>query len=393
MDKKITIGFFMDSYFPMVDGVTVLIDNYAKRLIKYANVVVFVPRIPKKEFDDSTLPYKVVRCTSKKIPFLDYQYPFPRFDKKFMKELEDTKLDLIHIHSPFPMGKLGIWYGKKKNIPVLATMHTQFKLEFDRYFHNKIITYFMTKSMIKALNKCDECWAVNSETAKLYYEDYGYKELPKVMNNATDMNLLEDVEGAKALINEKHNISPEDKVFLFVGRIDELKNIMMTANSLKIVKEKSDLKFKMIYVGDGRDEKMLKDWISKNNMEDQIIMAGRVMDRELLAKYYARADLFLFPSTYDASSIVQIEAASQKTPTLFVEGSPTTATITKDVNGFICENDVEKFADKIIEIMNDPEHLKEVSENAYKEVYINWDQKVQEVFESYKRIIKESKEK
>lgn len=38
-----------------------------------------------------------------------------------------------------------------------------------------------------------------------------------------------------------------------------------------------------------------------------------VNDRELLASIYARADLFLFPSLYDASSIVQIEAALQKT--------------------------------------------------------------------------------
>jgi cyclopropane fatty-acyl-phospholipid synthase-like methyltransferase len=38
-----------------------------------------------------------------------------------------------------------------------------------------------------------------------------------------------------------------------------------------------------------------------------------VKDRELLASIYARADLFLFPSLYDASSIVQIEAALQKT--------------------------------------------------------------------------------
>lgn len=38
-----------------------------------------------------------------------------------------------------------------------------------------------------------------------------------------------------------------------------------------------------------------------------------VKDRELLAFIYARADLFLFPSLYDASSIVQIEEALQKT--------------------------------------------------------------------------------
>ena len=62
MDKKITIGIFCDNFFPMIDGVVMVVDNYAKRLIKYANVVVFVPEIFGKKHDDSIYPYKVVRC-------------------------------------------------------------------------------------------------------------------------------------------------------------------------------------------------------------------------------------------------------------------------------------------------------------------------------------------
>jgi hypothetical protein len=41
MKHKYTIGLFCDSFFPMIDGVVITVDNYAKRLIKYANVVVF----------------------------------------------------------------------------------------------------------------------------------------------------------------------------------------------------------------------------------------------------------------------------------------------------------------------------------------------------------------
>ena len=62
MAKKITIGFFIDTFFPMVDGVIMVVDNYARRLTKYANVIVFAPKIAGKKFDYKTLPYKVV-CT------------------------------------------------------------------------------------------------------------------------------------------------------------------------------------------------------------------------------------------------------------------------------------------------------------------------------------------
>ena len=56
MDKKITIGLFVDSFFPMTDGVIMVVDNYARRLVKYANVIVFAPKYRKK-YDDSKLPY------------------------------------------------------------------------------------------------------------------------------------------------------------------------------------------------------------------------------------------------------------------------------------------------------------------------------------------------
>ena len=387
MDEKITIGLFIDTFFPMVDGVTMVVDNYARRLTKYANVIVFAPRYPKAKYDDSQFPYKVVRCKSLKMPIVDYSLPIPKVDLKFMKELKNTKLDIVHIHSPFSVGKLGINYAKKNNIPVIGTMHSQFKQDFLRAVRSNSFASFLTKIVIKQFNRCDECWAVNSKIAEIYYNEYGYKMLPKVMNNATDMVALEDVDKAKDLINQKYDIDKNEKVFLFVGRINNLKNVFFIANSLKILKEKCDFKFKMLFVGTGQDEEKLKSIIKKNNMEEDIIMCGKITDRQLLASFYARADLFLFPSLYDASSIVQIEAASQKTPTLFLKGAATSATIENNVSGFICTNDENKFADKIIEIMSNKDLYNKVCENAYKDVYINWDDKIKEVFDLYMKFI------
>lgn len=388
INKRITIGLFIDTFFPMIDGVTMVVDNYAKRLTKYANVIVFAPKYKENEFDDSKLTYKVVRCKSIKMPIIDYSLPVPRLDPKFMRELNNTKLDIVHIHSPFSIGKMGIEYAKKNNIPVIATMHSQYKKDFLRAVKYEPFANLLTKIIIKQYNKCDECWAVNSEVAKIYYEEYKYKKLPRVMENATDMEPVENVELSQKLINQKYDISPDKKVFLFVGRINSLKNIYLIVNGLKILKEKYNPKFKMLFVGTGQDEDKLKSVINKNNMEQDIIMCGRITDRELLASIYARADLFLFPSLYDASSIVQIEAASQKTPTLFVEGAATAATITENVNGFICKNDENDFAEKINEIINNNVLYEYVCENTYKDIYVNWDNKVKTVFDSYMEILR-----
>lgn len=386
--KKLTIGLFNDSFFPMADGVIMVVDNYARVLSEYANVIVFVPRYTGKEYDDSRFPYKVVRCHSLKVPFLDYSLPIPKLDRKFEKELDKYKLDIVHIHSPFTMGEVGLKYAKKHHIPCIATMHSQFKQDFEKAVKSEFLAKKLNDKLIKLFNKCDECWAVNKEVARIYYEEYKYKCMPRVMNNATEMEPVADVKKAHEFINKRYNIKKDEKVFLFVGRINTLKNILFIADCLKAVKEKAPkLKFKMLYVGAGQDEEKLMDKIAECHLENDAILCGKVTNRKELAYYYSRADLFLFPSVYDASSIVQIEAASQKTPAVFLKNTATAATVTDNVNGFLSDYTVGAYSDKIIEVMNNKELYEKVSQNAYIDLYKTWKQMVDKAYELYKEFI------
>jgi glycosyltransferase involved in cell wall biosynthesis len=386
--KKITIGLFNDSFPPMVDGVGMVVDNYARRLSKIANVYVIVPKY-KEYFDDSTLPYKVIRCRSIKVPFIDYSLPIPRFDRKLKKKIKNIKFDIIHIHSPFTIGKLGIRIGKKLNIPIIGTMHSQYKQDFIRAVKNKFIANILTWKIVRVFNKCTKCFAVNSGMAKLYYEDYGVKELPGVLSNATEMELVKNKKKSIERINLLHNLNKNDKVFLFVGRINKLKNIFFIVDCLRLLNyRKLDFKYKMLFVGDGQDLIELEDYIRKRDMTDNIILCGSVKDRSLLRDYYARSDIFLFPSLYDASSIVQIEAASQKVPTIFLKGSKTSSDITHGVNGMIAKNKRE-FGEMIYELMTDNDLYQKISEGCYKDVYKSWDKVVEEVYKKYLEFIKE----
>lgn len=392
MNKKLTIGLFNDSFFPMTDGVVMVVDNYAKRLCKFANVIVFVPAYHGKKYDDSKFPYKVVRCHSMHIHSLDYSVPVPKLDLKFKKELKKYNLDIVHIHSPFGLGIQGVSYAKKHKIPCVGTMHSQFRQDFEKFIKSKKISNLFNKRLVISLfNKCDECWAVNSEIARIFYEDYGYKELPKVMNNATDMQPIIDKKKTNDEINELYNIDNKTKVFLFVGRINTLKNILFIIDALNIIKNKNKFDFRMIFVGTGEDEDKLKEKVKKMNLEDKVIMTGKIVDRNQIAKYYARADLFLFPSVYDASSLVQIEAASQETPTVFIRGTATSATTTENVNSFMSDNNYEDFAKRIIDVMEDTKLYNRVSSGAYNDLYKSWDDMVEDVYHRYIDLIKKYK--
>ena len=385
--KKINIGLFVDTYFPMIDGVIMVVDNYAKRLAKYANVYVFAPKIPGKRNDDSIYNYNVIRCKSISVIGLDYSLPIPDIDKKFKDKIDECNLDIIHIHSPITIGNVALKYAKKNNIPVIATMHSQYKQDLMRMTKSKTITNIVLKRIVKLFNSCDECWTLNEKIASIFKEEYGYIKEPILVNNATEMIPIKDKEKSNKIINEKYNLSDE-KVLIFVGRINKLKNIELIVKALKRV---TKIKYKMFFIGTGQDEEFLKKLIKENSLNDKIKLLGKITDREELARFYARSDLQLFPSMYDTNSLVQIEAASQSTPTLFVSGAATACNIIDGINGYIAENKVLDYANKIEEILLDQDKLKLVSENAYKELYVNWDDEVERIYNRYLDIIKKSK--
>lgn len=386
--KKITVGLFNDSFFPLTDGVIMVVDNYARRLSNFCNVIVFVPNYLFSKFDDTTLPYKVVRCYSVDVPFLDYSLPIPKLDYKFIRNLNKYKLDIVHIHSPFSLGVAGLKYAKRHHIPCIATMHSQFKQDFKRALKSEMLANKFTYRLMKVYNKCDLCFAVNKEVARIYFEEYHYKTMPRVLLNATDMEPIENNNKTYKGLDKKYNIKWNEKVFLFVGRLNILKNILFIVDSLSVLKKKKpSLKFKMLFVGVGQDEDKLKERIKELNLEKEVLLVGKIKDRIELASIYKRADLFLFPSVYDASSLVQIEAASQKTPGVFLKNTATSSTITDNVNGFLSDETVGAYSDKIIEVMENKGLYKKVSDNAYYDLYRSWDKAVEEIYDIYKDLI------
>ena len=74
-----------------------------------------------------------------------------------------------------------------------------------------------------------------------------------------------------------------------------------------------------------------------------------------------------------------------------MKGAATAATITDNVNGFLSENSVDAYANKIIEVLKDKKLYEEVSQNAYRDLYKNWDMVIEDVYKRYCVLIKKKK--
>ena len=382
------VGLFIDTWYPMVDGVIKVVDNYARRLMQYCDVVVFCPAT--RGFDkeeDAKLPYKVVRCSSVPLIKSDYDLPTPALDPKFAAQVLLSGIDMVHIHSPFSLGLGGVLYAKLNKLPVVATLHSQYKQDFEKPLKFKPAVDMVMDTIMRVFNACDECWAVNGGIKDLYINEYGLTAPCKVRLNATDHKPVPDPAEAARIVNETYGIPADATVFLFVGRINFIKNIDFTVRALAKAKALGLKNFRMLFAGKGQDEEKLAALVKERGLTEEVVMCG-LTDKEMLENLYSRAKLFLFPSLYDANSLVQIEAACQGTTTVFLEGARTAATVTPGVNGYVCPPDEGSYAQMILDILADPEGYLRISEAARRDLYLNWDDVVRDVYEDYCAFVK-----
>lgn len=195
---------------------------------------------------------------------------------------------------------------------------------------------------------------------------------------------------ARQEIRQKFGVLDNEKLFLFVGRINFIKNIPFIIKALSYLQEQH-FAFKMIFVGSGADIVALHKLIQEHHLEDAVFLAGEVQDRKELEKLYSASDLFLFPSLYDANSLVQIEAASQALSTLFIREAKTASSCIEDQNAFMSDNDYVKYAQKIIGIFESQNLYQKVSINAQNELCVTWDDSIKALIADYERIIEEQK--
>ena len=378
---KRTIAIFCDAYYPAVDGVIKVLENHATYLAKNNNIILCVPKHKNKLYDESKNKYLVIGINALSVSSVGYDLALPSADKNFKNIINKARIDIVHLHSPFSLGAFAVNFAKKKKIPVIGTFHSLYKQDFYKATNNKALAVMLTNIIMNVFNKCNLVLTMNPYAEKMLRE-YGYKGKIKLLPNSIGWTIHSDVDNEKEMFIKKYNIQKNQVVFSFIGRLVIQKQILFMADVIKRLKEKG-IDSKLILIGDGVDASKLKKKIKEDGTEDNFIFTGILKDERTKSALLGISKLFMFPSTYDTDGIVKIEAACMKVPTICVENTGVASSITDNVNGYISELDVEIFTNRIIEILKNEELRKQVGENAYKDLYLTWDEIVTKLEEYY----------
>ncbi len=167
--------------------------------------------------------------------------------------------------------------------------------------------------------------------------------------------------------------------FLFVGMLIPRKfpSILVTAinNSLK------NLNFHITFVGEGREEKKIRNLSKKLNIAEKISVMGRI-PREEVFQLMKESDCFIMVSKHETLGLVYLEAMSAGCITVGSKNEGIDGIIEHSINGFLCNpgdtNELSILIKNISELSADK--LATISKNAIKTASGLTDEKVAEYY-------------
>ena len=371
---------FIDNYFPVIDGVTETVHEYARHM----DTIVVCPEMEKHYLTKHTFPYPVLTCRTMRIPFSRYACALPNLDGRLSEMIAQKNPDIFHLHSPSLLGKYAISLGKKMKIPVVATFHSKVYDAILEFTKSKTISKALTNRIVKLYEDCDDVWTCSEETGQTL-RSYGFRKPYFVMPNGTDVYYPENPEDLKYKAAEQFKIPKGKHILLFVGQMIWYKNQRLILDTLRLLRDQSD-DWYLIMAGSGKDEQDIRRYAKSRNLEDCVLFTGLVQDRGLLRGIYLNSDLLFFPSIFDNAPLVLREAAVLGVPTLAVEGSNTAGAIRKNFNGFTADDASVSMRDEIIRIFTE-EDIANIGLNAQKTIPVSWERLMPIVLERYLTVI------
>ena len=380
--ERANVGLFCDAFPPVMDGVAVCMENYARWMQKkVGGVCVITPNVPDADYDQ--YDFKVYDYFSVPVPKrAPYVTGIAEIDPVWLAKVATTRFKIVHAHCPFATGMAAMRIARLQGIPIVATFHSKYRDDFARVLP-KLAVDLAVDAIVEFYERADLVWVPQASTVEVLRE-YGYKGHVEVMDNGSDL-VADYPEKYFVEARQQLGIEPGEFVMLFVGQHIWEKNTRLIIDALSRI---DDVPFRMFFVGTGYAAEEMKALVSERGLDRKVRFEGMITDRARLTDYYAASDLFLFPSLYDTAGLVVQEAAALGSPSVMAREATAASVIHDGQDGFLTDNDPDKMAALLRSLIHDPERVHRVGVQAGKSLVRSWEDCVDEVLERYNALLR-----
>lgn len=229
--------------------------------------------------------------------------------------------------------------------PTIAMLHLDAKVIFNKDMSKELLKSFNKVNYIQVLNES------NIDIIKKYCNNVPIIYIPNVVQCNTQIKSY----------NVYHKV-------ITVGRITkEPKRQYLLLDAFNKIKDEQP-KWTIEVVGgtwSTRDDNYKKELIKfteDNNFKSRVVFTGSITN---VIERLQQSDIFAFPSAYEGMPLALTEAMAAGLPAIGYKSCPSVNKLIVDgYNGFLCEDGIDDFAEKLKILMEDAELRKKMGQNA-----------------------------
>ena len=285
--------------------------------------------------------------------------------------LKSFKPDIIHAHYASSYGFLGR----------IINFHPYFISVWGSDVFEFPQKSSITKRVFKYnLNGADKIFSTSRIMAK-ELSKYTEKKI-EVIPFGIDLNRY------KHLSEYKH----PDNSFVIgtVKALESIYGIEYLIKAFKLIKDKhSQVDVKLLVVGEGSQEKKLKELCKELHIEKNVEFTGKV-SIEKLTSYYNQMDVAVFLSRRESFGVAVLEASACELPVVVSNVGGLPEIIENNFTGFVVEKEnPERAASAIEKLLLEPDLRKQMGINGRKRVekFYNWNDNVEQMVNIYSGLL------
>ncbi|MTJ08642.1 glycosyltransferase family 1 protein [Anabaena sp. UHCC 0204] len=314
-----------------------------------------------------------------------YQIPIPiRLSNLFLDYLPQI---FPHYLQPI-LEKPNIFHGTNytvypyKNIQKIITIYDLSFIRYPEYINSVVKQY--TKRLSKCLEWTDLIITI-SESSK--QDIINYLKVPSEKVFVTPLasrynnNFLSSLDVEKEIDNINFDFSKP--YLLFVSTIEPRKNINAIISAFNFLKQKYKIEHQLVLIGK-------KGWnyepifaAIENSLWKNEIHHLDYLSNELVALFYSKADVFLYPSHYEGFGLPVLEAMTLGTPVI-TSNTSSIPEVTGDAAILINPDDDMQLAEAILQVISDfqlREHL--INKGKIRADLFSWERTAKETLKAY----------
>ncbi|MGI9860279.1 glycosyltransferase family 4 protein [Moorella naiadis] len=343
------IGVFSDSYLPYTSGVVRSVVTFSRELRNLGHqVTIFAPDYGNYQPEKDIYRFRSLRAPT----FKEFALAIP-VAPGLPRNLRRLGVDLIHVHSPFLLGRLGARMARKLGLPLVATYHTL----YEEYIHYFPLAPSLLGRIVRnyTISFCNRCQLVIVPTHNIahYLQENGLRVPVVSIPTGIDLERFQSIDPTWL---RRHLELPEETIILLhVGRLGQEKNITFVLRAFARVHQEVPATH-LVLVGSGPLQEELKHQSRDLGIGGAVTFAGSFPFEQMPA-VYTGADMFIFASLTETQGLVIGEAKAAGLPVVAVKARGVQEMVDDGRDGFLTPLDLEVFTGRVRELVLNP-HLR-----------------------------------